>query len=209
MEPVIVFGAGGHALSVLDILQTERRYHVTYIADKNPVKDANFWGIPVIEENEVQLSLVKKAIVAIGDNHIRKSVSEKLTEAGFQLVNAVSPYSYVSEKAKLGNGIVIMPFAVIGPGTSVADGVIVNTKASIDHDCRIEKYSHIAPGSTICGFVDIGEKTFFCAGATVKDSVQIGNNCVVGAGAVVVKNVPDNCNVMGVPAKSRKEDVNA
>jgi len=82
--------------------------------------------------------------------------------------------------------------------------VIINTRASIDHDCTIGNSVHIAPGSVLCGNVTVGEESFICAGATVIPNLVIGRNVTVGAGSTVIMDVPENLTVVGSPAKATK-----
>ena len=200
MEKIVIFGAGGHAMSVVDILLSSGDCKVLCMVT-NEEPEGDIAGIPVVFENHYLVQSCTSAVVAIGDNKIRKKLSVKLEQKGFRLVNAVSPHSYVSDLAVLGVGVVVMPFSVVGPGTTIGDGSIINTRAGVDHDCIIGSYTHIAPGSTICGFVVIGDCSFICAGATVIDKIKIGSYCTVGAGAVVIRSLTDNKTVVGVPAK--------
>ncbi|MCG8386779.1 MAG: acetyltransferase, partial [Cytophagales bacterium] len=95
----------------------------------------------------------------------------------------------------------IMPGTVVNAGTVIGEHAIINTSASVDHDCVIEDFVHIAPNSTLCGNVQVGEGTLFGAGAVAIPGVKIGKNCTVGAGAVVVNDVPAGATVVGNPAK--------
>lgn len=82
--------------------------------------------------------------------------------------------------------------------------MIVNTGASVDHDCKIGDFVHIAPHATVLGGVEIGEGTWVGAGAVIKQYLKIGANCMIGAGAVVIADVPDGTTVVGVPAREIK-----
>ena len=208
MDRIAIFGAGGHAASVVDVVMSGTSYAVACLVDKKPVPVASNLNFPIISEKDPMLDSIKKAFVAIGDNGLRKKLAEDLQRLGYILVNVVSPYAYVSCRVLFGSGIVVMPHAVVSVDAKVGDGTIINTRASVDHDCKIGSYCHVAPGATVCGFVTIGDGTFVGAGATIIDRINIGSNCMIGAGAVVVNDIPNNQTVMGVPAKpyqQRKE----
>jgi acetyltransferase EpsM len=78
---------------------------------------------------------------------------------------------------------------------------IINTNASVDHHCIIEDFVHIAPSSTLCGNVKVGEGSHVGAGSTIIQNIRIGKWCVIGAGAVITKDIPDYSLVVGVPGK--------
>jgi acetyltransferase EpsM len=101
----------------------------------------------------------------------------------------------------LGAGCLVAAQAVINPGAQIGDNVIVNTSASVDHDCVIEGHVHIAPGARLAGEVKIGCETLIGIGACFKPGLSIGRNCVVGAGAVVLRDLPDHSVVAGNPAR--------
>ena len=97
-----------------------------------------------------------------------------------------------------------MPGAIINADAVIGKHCIVNTAASIDHECVIDDYCHIAPHVTLCGQVHVGEGTLIGAGASVIPCVSIGKWCTIGAGSAVVENVLDSATVVGVPAKLLK-----
>ena len=78
---------------------------------------------------------------------------------------------------------------------------IINTKASIDHDCIIEDFVHISPGAILCGNVQVGELSWIGAGSVIIQGIKIGKNVIIGAGTVVIHDVPDNVTIVGNPGK--------
>ena len=100
----------------------------------------------------------------------------------------------------------IMAGAVINPGTKIGKGCIINTCASVDHDCDIGDYVHVAVGSHVCGTVSVGNQTWIGAGATVINNIYICPECMIGAGAVVIKNIIQNGTYIGIPAKEKNEE---
>ena len=78
---------------------------------------------------------------------------------------------------------------------------IINIRPSVDYDCEIGDYVHVAPRATVLGGVKIGEGSWIGAGAVVKQYVTVGKHCMVGAGSVVLHDVIDGTTVVGVPAE--------
>lgn len=97
-----------------------------------------------------------------------------------------------------------MPGVIINSGTSIGKGVICNTACTIDHDCKIGDFNHISVGSHLCGTVFTGEHDWVGAGVTVSNNINICAECVIGAGAVVIKNVFESGTYVGVPARKIK-----
>ena len=94
-----------------------------------------------------------------------------------------------------------MAGAIINCGSKIGKGCIVNTGATIDHDCVIEDYVHISPGAHLAGMVNVGETSWVCTGAVVSNNVKIIGETVIGAGAVVVKEIREAGTYVGVPAR--------
>ena len=94
----------------------------------------------------------------------------------------------------------IMAGAVINPYAKLGKGCIVNTCASVDHDCEVRDYVHVAVGAHLCGTVEVGAYTWIGAGATVSNNISICPECMIGAGAVVVKDIVEAGTYVGVPA---------
>lgn len=141
------------------------------------------------------------AVVAIGNAGVRRKVQEAYERAGIRLVTLIHSETHLAENVEVGLGTVIMAGAVIQPGCKIGKGVIVNTSSSIDHDCIIEDYCHISVGSHIAGTVHIGGNTWIGAGAIVSNNITICQDVVVGAGAVVVKDIVEPGTYVGVPAR--------
>jgi UDP-perosamine 4-acetyltransferase len=203
-QDVVIIGAGGHAVSVIDILLESKEYRPVYALDKEPLSNREIYGVPVRDEKYlgiIQRGDIKKVFVAIGDNFIRKKVTENLKKRGFEFINAISPYAYISKHTALGCGIAVMPQVSIIAGTFIGDGTIINTNSSIDHDCVVGSFCHVAPGATLCGSCVVGDESFICAGAKIIQRINIGKKCIVGAGSLVIRDVDDGQKVIGIPSR--------
>jgi acetyltransferase EpsM len=196
MNQVYLYGAGGHAKVVLDILKLNGII-VPEIFDDNPnVK--SFMGIPVSHED-----VCFPLLISIGSNSVRKNIAGRFGSSAEYSSAVRSKQAIISETVVMGEGTVVMQNVVIQSSVKIGKHCIINTKASIDHDCMIRDYVHIAPGAILCGNVEIGEGSFIGAGTTVIPGVKIGKWSVIGAGAVVVKDIPDYALAYGNPCKCK------
>ncbi len=155
-------------------------------------------GVPVRGPiDDVVSSKCTHAICGIGHNATRKRVVEQFDLAW---TTAVHPFSWVHPQVTLGPGTVVFAGAIVQPGARVGAHVILNTKASVDHDCRVGDFSHIAVAH-LAGGASIGEGVFMALGCTVLPGLHVGDWATVGAGATVTKPVDPRITVAGVPAK--------
>jgi UDP-perosamine 4-acetyltransferase len=202
---VLILGAGGHGKVVLDILRTAGEHRVVGFIDADrSLADTCVSGVPVLGASNLLPKLrgrAKGAVVAIGDNHTRRSCAAMVSEHGFELINAIHPSAVVSPAAKLGRNVVICAGACVCVEVMLGDSVIVNTNAVVDHECDVAEAAHICPGGLLAGRVRVGAGALIGLGAKVIQCRTVGANAIVGAGAVVIEEVPDGATVVGVPAR--------
>lgn len=210
----IIIGAGGHGKVVLDILRSARKpkYEPVGWLDANAsLHGTDISGLPVLGGINLLAKLrqqkIKHAIVAIGDNRVRLGYARSVKEAGLELINAIHPAATVSKSAHLGKNLVIAANAVIAAEARISDSVIINTSAVVDHECEVGDAAHICPTVALGGRVRVGTCAFIGIGSKVLPCLTIGDSAIVGAGAVVIADVPSESTVVGVPAKilNRKE----
>ncbi len=190
MEKILLFGNGGHAKVVSDLVEKEGRYQVLASLDKD--SEASF---PTFK--------TQLGIIAVGDNALRASIAKKILaiNPNFKFVSSVHPSAQLGKGVELGEGTVVMAGAVINPFTIVGNHCVINTRASVDHDCRILDFATIGPGAVLGGDVEVGSHSFIGLGSSVIQGIKIGKNTVIGAGSVVVKPLGDNLLAYGVPCR--------
>ncbi len=205
MDTVII-GAGGHGKVVLDILRAMGTLRPVGFVDADvSLAGSTIGGLPVLGPvnllPKLKLQKVKAAIIAIGDNAIRRTYAARVLEHGFQLINAIHPSAVVSPSAKIGMNVVIAANVVICAEAEIADSVIVNTAAVVEHECVVGEGVHICPTAALAGRVTVESGAFIGIGAKVIQCRSIGADAIVGAGAVVITDVPAGATVVGVPAR--------
>ena len=193
----ILIGGGGHARVVSSIIEAEETSQLEAVFDLNP-KIKTLDGVSVYQKYSSDLFPDASAIIGIGDNRIRKQLAQTINHVFGVLIH---PSASLDRLSSFGEGSVVMHRAVIQRGTWIGKHGIINTASSIDHDCVLGDFVHIAPNATLCGEVVIGDQTFIGAGAVVLPQIKIGKRVTVGAGSVVTKNIPDGATVVGNPGK--------
>ena len=211
---IYVLCAGGHARVVIDALARAGR-PVTGVVDiDTSLHDSAILGVPVLGDDDYVLALDSNKIALVnalgnrpGGNATgmdrRRALFDRFKAKGYFFVTVVSPDATVSDHVYLEEGCQIITRALVHPGSKIGANTIINTGASLDHDCVIGAHCHIAPWAVLCGGVTVGEGSHIGARAVLVPGITVGKNSVVGAGAVVIDDVPDNTTVVGNPAKPR------
>nr|WP_232420584.1 acetyltransferase [Leptospira interrogans] len=143
---------------------------------------------------------IKKILVTISDPHSRWVEIEKANAFGLELVNAIYPTSLLLSDSIIGKNVIIHPKSIIGYRAELEDGVIVNIGTQIDHHCKIEKAVTIDPGVVLAGNVLIENFCVLHTGSII-NRIKVGFNSIIGAGAVVIRDVEPNSKIVGVPGK--------
>lgn len=198
MNKLIIIGAGGHGRVAADIARLIGYEEVSFLDD-------SLNGEPDVIGSTSDISeYVSRAdfFVAIGNADVRKKFFDELHMLGASIVQLIHPRATIACSADIGEGVLVAAGAVVGVNATVGDGAIVNTLASVDHDCSLGAFSHISAGVHMAGGTHIDCFTFVGVGATVIKDVC--SRCLIGAGAVVTKNITESGTYIGVPAKIKK-----
>ena len=203
---MIVYGAGGHAKVVLDILEQEGRYQIVGLVDDDPQREGGeFFGYRILGCGEalerLRITGVEGAIIAIGDNETRGRLAHQVEAIGLRLITAVHPAAQISRGVGIGAGSAVMAGAVISAGSVIGENTIVNTAATVDHDCHLGSCVHLSPGVHVAGGVQIGHHAHLGIGAVVLPGLSIGHHATIGAGSVVSRDLPPGVVAAGVPAR--------
>lgn len=201
---LIIIGASGHGKVIADLAETLQQYKEIYFLDDDP-KKKSCMGYQVIGTSADIDSYVTKAdfAVAIGNAKVREKILEGLLQKDASIPVLIHPNACVAKHVQIGAGTVVMAGSVIQADCCIGKGCIINTCSSVDHECVLEDYVHVAVGTHLAGAVEVGKSTWIGAGTTVINNIKICERCMIGAGALVVKNIENAGTYIGVPAIKR------
>ena len=205
----VVFGAGGHAKVVLEIILEDPAIEVVGLLDPNEDKwGQRLFGIEILGGDNIAAKLRADGVSGFylglgstGNLAPRKMVYDRAIAVGLKPLSVVHKSSIISNYASLRPGACVMAGVVVNAGARIGTNVCVNTAAVIEHDCSLGAHSFIGPGVHLGGGVAVGARAFVGIGATVRQAIKLGSGSLVGAGAVVVRNVLPKQVVVGVPAR--------
>ena len=195
MKEVVLFGGGGHAVSCIDVIKSDKKFRIAGIVDKKKIKMHNL--IYLGSDKDIK-KLKKKynfAFISIGQiksSEIRKKLFNKLTKAGFKFPYFLSKKAIISSNVQIGSGTIVMHGAILNSGSKIGKNCIINTGAIVEHGVKVADNCHLAPRSVINGDVNIKEGTFIGSGAIIRENIIIGKNCIIGANSFVKKSLSNS-----------------
>lgn len=208
MEKIVLVGFGGHAKSVIDVLERQGKYEIVGYTDIQ--NTSSYQGYHALGPDEKLKELfdggVKNACISIGymgNGTLRDRLYKTLKEIGYNLPIIVDPSAIIADNVTVGEGTFVGKNAIVNADSHIGKMCIINTGAIVEHENTIGDFTHVAVRATLCGNVMVQEHCMIGAGATVIEGTKIAADVVVGAGAVVVKDINHSCKVVGVPAKIR------
>ena len=186
MNRLIIIGAGGHGKVIADNALKNGYTDICFVDDN---ATGECMGLPIVGvcNDLVRLNDGETDfVIGVGTNKTRKKIAEKYD---IHWITLVHPSAQLAINVSIGKGTVIMAGAVIIVFATIGEHCIINTCAVVEHDNVIENYAHISPNVSLGGTVHIGELTHIGIGATVSNNINVCDNCIVGAGAVVVRDI--------------------
>jgi len=196
MKQIILIGAGGHCVSCVDVIEMQRKFKIVGLIDN---KKKNFLlNYKIIGRDKELKKFSKKiqyALITAGhikNSKIREKLFKKVSNYGFKFPSIISPLSYVSKHAIIGEGTIVMHGSIINAGVKIGKNCIINSKSLIEHDVVIEDHCHISTRSTVNGNVMIKKNSFVGSCSIIKQNLKIGKNCFINANLFLKKNLKDN-----------------
>jgi sugar O-acyltransferase (sialic acid O-acetyltransferase NeuD family) len=210
MKKIAIIGAGGFGREVKMLIdhinQKEKQYEILGFYDDKPY-DHNINGVAYLGKiekiNEVDFPLC--IAVAIGDPKTKKKIIQGINNHHIEYPTLIHPSVIIGEdNTRIGKGNIICAGVIITVDIEIEDFVILNLSCTVGHDTTIKNYCSFMPTVNISGEVIVNDSVYVGTGAKIINLLEIGENTIVGAGAVVYKSLPANCTAVGIPAKPIK-----
>ena len=191
MKKIFLIGSGGHFNSCQDVIKSIKKFKIIGFVDKK--KNSSKIGLKYLG-NDSKINLLKKktiythiAVGQINNLEIRKNIFEKFKKFEFKFPKIISPNAYVSKKAIIGDGSIVMHGAHVGPNARIGLNCIINTKTIIEHDVEVGDHCHISTSVTINGDAVIGGNSIIGSKAVIRNSINLKKNSFVKMGEIIKK----------------------
>ncbi|MCR5340557.1 MAG: acetyltransferase [Saccharofermentans sp.] len=205
-KKILLLGNGGHCRSVIDTLISLNTYDEIGIVEKyssnidnNNLIVGSDDDLPTLFDKGWREAFI--TVGSVGNTRIRESLYLRLKELDFEMPSIIDPSAVVSQETQIEEGVFIGKRAVINTGAKISSCAIINTGAIVEHDCIVGKFTHISPGSVLCGQATVGNFSHIGAGSVVRQQISIGDRVLIGAGSVVVKDLPSEIKAFGNPCR--------
>ncbi|MFY9446108.1 MAG: acetyltransferase [Dethiobacteria bacterium] len=210
---LVIIGAGGFAREVAwlieDINKDKKQLDLIGFIDENEANHGKVLnGYPVLGGFDylanTRINEQLYAVCAVGNPVSKKKLVQKATEYGLKFTNLIHPSINISKSVELGTGNIICAGNILTVNISIGSHVIVNLNCTVGHDVICHDYTTILPGASVSGNVVINNGCDIGTNASIIQGITIGEWSIIGAGAVVVRDIPPHCTAVGVPAKPIK-----
>ena len=208
-KPLLILGTRTLAVEVLDIVRDGTGYEpVGFVENMDRERcGETLEGLPVHWVDDIaSLAPTHSAVCALGTTK-RWLFTEQVVKLGLAFATIVHPSARVSRNSTIGEGSIVSAGVIIATHTQIGSHVLINRGALIGHHTTIGDFCSVMPGANIAGACTVGGRSYVGMGAVIIDHLSIGTGSVVGAGSVVTRNVADGTQVVGVPARVVKENL--
>lgn len=208
MEKIVLVGAGGHAKTIVETIEKAKSFEIAGFVGPGEIGEIVYRGYKRIGNDEDLEELynhgIHNAVLAIGfmgNSNLRNKLFHTLKKYGYEFPVIIDDTASIALDVTIGEGTYIGRHAVINANAHIGKACILNTASIVEHDCIIGDFSHVSVAAVVCGQSEIGQNVLVGSNATIIQGLKIMNHSIIGAGAVVTKDVLENSLVIGVPAK--------
>ena len=209
IRKIIILGAGGFAREVLDIIEARNADRREFDPLGYIVESA--YGEPDTVINDLPIlgdfqwfeshSYQVEVICGVGAPEIRRRLVLRAQEWNLRFFNIFHPSAILTPRIHTGTGVVITAGCILTNQIRIGDHVQINLDCTIGHDAILHDFVTLAPGVHVSGRVTLETGCYIGTGANLLERLTLGEWSIVGAGCTVIRDVPANATIVGVPGK--------
>lgn len=201
MIDVIVYGGGKFAGNIIDDFK-DKINPIGYVDESGNTFLKDKYGVPFLGTEIRNNYGCNNVVLCVGsekDLRPRRECFLKIKSIGLDLPILVHDSSVVSDRAVIVEGTLVQSLCTIQSNVWIGRGCIISANSFIGHDSFIDDFVFVGPGVNMGGSTVVGNTTHIGIGSDILQKIHIGNNCLVGASTCVIRDVPNNTRVLGVP----------
>ena len=203
---VIILGASGNALDILDIIDAlGAPWHAAGVLDDGRDKGGSFARLPILGSLAEAAGLADVGFVnGIASERTHRHKLRIIAGTGLdgaRFVTLIHPFAAVSRRVTIGHGSCIGPGCAVSGRVEIGAHAWLGSHAVIGHECVLGAGVTVAPSATLAGGVTLGAQAYVGSGAVLRPGITVGEGALIGMGAVVLKDVPAGVVVVGNPAR--------
>lgn len=211
MKNIVIVGSGGFGREVAWLIERinekNKEWNILgFVDDADETQGKTINGYPVLGKNDYLCNYNGYVVCAIGSSGTRKRVIEKLQaiNSNINFATVIDPSVIMSNYIEIGKGCIICANTILTTNIKIGDFCIINLACTIGHDAILEDFVTLYPTVNVSGNTHYGELVELGTGTQIIQGKNVGEGTIVGAGSVVVKDLPANCTAVGAPAKPIK-----
>ena len=212
MDKIAIYGAGGCGREVLMLIQqinaTENCWDFVGFYDDSVASGTvvnNYKVLGGIDELNNCLNSIA-IVIAVGNPVTKKKIFQSINNTNIFFPVLIHPGVLIGDRSivTIGGGSIITASCILTVNIKIGDHVLLNIGCTVCHDSTIKSFCSLMPAVNVSGEVMIDECVYIGTGAKIIHQINIGSNSIIGAGAVVINDIPADCTAVGVPAKCKQ-----
>ena len=191
MKKIYLIGGGGHCLSVIDVIEAQKKYEIKGIFDQSIPTGGLIHGYPALGDDQIARKYIQSEhsfILTVGQivkSEMRRTLFALYSSWGAEWATIISPLAYVSPRASVGSGTVVMHGSIVNAGAQIGQNCILNTNSLVEHGAKIGNHCHVSTGSIVNGDATLGDGVFLGSNGTIVQARTIDQNQFIQAGTFV------------------------